>query len=106
MGKPQVWGAALSEAHQSPLPLPFPLIQIDPTEFNLLDSPISISFPPLSQTPAQVVELVDTHDSGSCAERCGGSSPPLGTKIRKTAYRGLFCGRRGRGPPGFEGATQ
>ena len=67
MGKPQVWGAALSEAHQSPLPLPFPLIQLDPTEFNLLDSPISISFPPFSQTPAQVVELVDTHDSGSCA---------------------------------------
>ena len=91
MGKPQVWGAALSEAHQSPLPLPFPLIQIDPTEFNLLDSPISISFPPLSQTPAQVVELVDTHDSGSCAARCGGSSPPLGTKKDKAAFSGLFC---------------
>lgn len=28
---------------------------------------------------AQVVELVDTHDSGSCAARHGGSSPPLST---------------------------
>lgn len=45
MGKPQVWGAALSEAHQSPLPLPFPLHQLDLTEFNLLEPSISIFFP-------------------------------------------------------------
>ena len=45
MGKPQVWGAALSEAHQFPLPLPFPLNQLDLTEFNLLESSISIFFP-------------------------------------------------------------
>ena len=27
-----------------------------------------------------MVELADTHDSGSCASRHGGSSPPFGTK--------------------------
>ena len=32
---------------------------------------------------AQVVELVDTHDSGSCAARRGGSSPPLSTILRQ-----------------------
>ena len=45
MGKTQVWGTDLSEAHQSSLPLPFPLIQLDLTEFNLLESTISIFFP-------------------------------------------------------------
>ena len=29
---------------------------------------------------ARVVELADTQDLGSCAERCGGSSPPSRTK--------------------------
>ncbi len=29
---------------------------------------------------ARVVELVDTQDLGSCAARCGGSSPPSRTK--------------------------
>ena len=53
-----------------------------------------------------MVELVDTPDLGSGIERCGGSSPPLGTKIKKTAMRGLFCARRGREPPGFDGATE
>ena len=28
---------------------------------------------------AQMVELVDTHVSGTCGLGCGGSSPPLGT---------------------------
>ncbi len=32
--------------------------------------------------PALVVELVDTHDSESCAARRGGSTPPLGTSLR------------------------
>ena len=29
---------------------------------------------------AEVVKLADTHDSGSCASRHGGSSPPFGTR--------------------------
>ena len=36
------------------------------------------------------MELVDTPDLGSGIERCGGSSPPLGTKKIKTALCGLF----------------
>ena len=32
---------------------------------------------------ASVVELVDTTDSKSVAERRGGSSPPTGTNIKK-----------------------
>ena len=33
---------------------------------------------------AEVVKLADTHDSGSCASRHGGSSPPFGTKEYRT----------------------
>src|SRR5512133_2940165 len=32
---------------------------------------------------AHVAELVDAHGSGPCAARCGGSSPSVGTKIKK-----------------------
>ena len=49
-------------------------------QFSLLAPVKSASFPTHRQLHAQVVELVDTHDSESCAARCGGSSPPLGTK--------------------------
>ncbi len=44
---------------------------------------------------AQVAELVDAQVSGTCAERCGGSSPLLGTipndpiEESYAAFRGL-----------------
>ena len=64
----------------------FPL----PTKFSLIEPVKSTSFPTLHQLNAQVVELVDTHDSESCAARCGGSSPPLGTKKSDRFMRSFF----------------
>ena len=37
---------------------------------------------------ARVVELVDTQDLGSCAARCGGSSPP--SRTRTGLYSFIF----------------
>ena len=64
----------------------FPL----PVKFSLIEPVKSTSFPTLHQLNAQVVELVDTHDSESCAARCGGSSPPLGTKKEDRFMRSFF----------------
>ena len=41
--------------------------------------------------------MVDTHDSGSCAERCGGSSPPLSTKNDYGCLKQSFFVLSGRG---------
>ena len=40
---------------------------------------------------ARVVELVDTHDLGSCAVRCEGSSPFSSTKFLKVSLINLVC---------------
>ena len=53
-----------------------------------IDPPINLSCRAIIDFPvtkcfveriARVVELVDTQDLGSCAARCGGSSPPSRT---------------------------
>ena len=38
----------------------------------------------LKMAYAQVAELVDAHVSGACVERHAGSSPVLGTKVRRS----------------------
>ena len=42
----------------------------------------------LSETNAQVAELVDAHVSGACAARRAGSSPVLGTLFYSYLYAG------------------
>ena len=53
-----------------------------------LGSRVRVSFSALSDVLkmayAQVAELVDAHVSGACVERHAGSSPVLGTKVKRS----------------------
>ena len=50
------------------------------------------------RTRAGVAESVDAADSKSAAARCGGSSPPPGTKMTKGLRKEALFVFRARGP--------
>lgn len=57
-----------------------------------------------------MAELVDAHGSGPCAARCGGSSPSVGTKTKRSVDENqpAFCvlGRTSKAPARFAGGTR